>query len=146
MIEQGGWARIAGTSGTHAGAIGARIAIMTLRTLLLLCVATAATPVAAQDAAAPTADAAPVVVAADLAAGEGLYKGNCRNCHGPSARGMASFPRLTGHDAAYLASRLEQYRSGEEVGPNSGLMWPIASEMSDADIADVSAYIATAFN
>lgn len=84
--------------------------------------------------------------AQDSAAGKALYQDVCRNCHGPAARGMASFPRLTGKDAEYLVSRLEQYRAGEKVGPNSALMMPLAEDMTDAEIADVAAYIAYSLN
>lgn len=81
----------------------------------------------------------------DIAAGETIYQETCRNCHGPKARGMASFPKLTGQDAAYLVTRLDQYKNGEMVGPNSALMFPIAGDMSDQDIANVVAYITTTF-
>lgn len=83
------------------------------------------------------------VASADLEAGEALYKKVCRACHGPKAQGLASFPKLAGHEADYLASRLHQYRAGEKVGPNSALMMPVAAKLSDAEIADVAAYIAT---
>lgn len=81
--------------------------------------------------------------AQDVAAGEELYGSVCRTCHGPTAKGMASFPRLAGHDAEYLAGQLEQYRAGETVGPNSPLMIPHARDLSDEDIADVVAYVAS---
>jgi cytochrome c553 len=84
--------------------------------------------------------------AQDVAMGEDLYGSVCRNCHGPTAKGMASFPRLAGKDADYLATRLGQYRAGEQVGPNSALMQPHAVDLSDADIANISAFIATSFN
>ena len=79
--------------------------------------------------------------AQDVDAGTTLYDGNCANCHGPAANGMASFPKLTGHDAAYLTDRLETYRAGGSVGYNSALMIPNAVDLSDDDIADVVAYI-----
>lgn len=82
----------------------------------------------------------------DLAAGETLYENSCRNCHGVKAQGMASFPKLVGFDAAHLEKRLKQYRSGEKIGPNSGLMIPNARELSDEDIANVVAYIVATFN
>ncbi len=82
--------------------------------------------------------------AQDQAAGETLYQDVCRNCHGPKAKGMASFPKLVGDDAAYLTMRLEQYRAGEKVGPNTALMMPLAQDLTDAEIADLAAYI-TAF-
>lgn len=83
--------------------------------------------------------------AADEAAGETLYANACAQCHGPKAKGMASFPSLAGREAEYLSSRLEQYRAGEKVGPNSGLMIPNARNLSDADIANLAAYISTNF-
>ncbi|MBS1302623.1 c-type cytochrome [Loktanella sp. SALINAS62] len=96
-------------------------------------------------ASSDTTKTAEAEVIHDIAAGEDIYDGNCSNCHGPSAKGMASFPKLVGHDADYLEMRLEQYRAGERVGPNSGLMMPVASELSDADIGNVVAYITTTF-
>ena len=80
-------------------------------------------------------------MAQDLAAGEGLYDGACRNCHGPAAKGMASFPKLSDKDADYLVMRLEQYRAGERVGANTALMAPHAADLTDEDIANVAAYI-----
>jgi cytochrome c553 len=85
-------------------------------------------------------------LAENVAAGGELYQQVCRNCHGPEAQGLASFPKLAGQDAAYLADRLRRYRAGEFVGPNSPLMMPHASELSDADISDLSAYIAISFD
>lgn len=83
--------------------------------------------------------------AEDMAAGETLYQKSCRNCHGPTAAGMASFPKLTGNDAAYIVMRLEQYRAGEKVGPNTALMRPQATNLSDEDIANIASYIANSF-
>jgi cytochrome c553 len=83
--------------------------------------------------------------AQDAAAGEKLYQGSCRSCHGPTAKGMASFPKLAGQSAEYLSSRLEQYRAGDKVGPNSALMMPLAAKLSDDDIANLAVYIASSF-
>lgn len=83
-----------------------------------------------------------VVQAADKSAGETLYADGCAQCHGPSGKGMASFPSLTGRDVDYITSRLETYRAGEKVGSNSSLMIPNATDLSDDDIANLAAYIA----
>ncbi|QNI02510.1 c-type cytochrome [Halomonas sp. SH5A2] len=80
--------------------------------------------------------------AADKSAGETLYADSCAQCHGPSGKGMASFPSLTGRDVDYITSRLETYRAGEKVGSNSSLMIPNATDLSDDDIANLAAYIA----
>jgi len=79
--------------------------------------------------------------AQDALAGEEIYQGVCRNCHGPTAKGMASYPKLAGRSAEYLSDRLVTYRAGEKVGYNSALMIPQAQKLSDADIANVVAYI-----
>ncbi|WP_386083092.1 c-type cytochrome [Vreelandella sp. F11] len=79
--------------------------------------------------------------AADKSAGATLYADACAQCHGPSGKGMASFPSLSGRDADYITSRLETYRAGEKVGSNSFLMIPNATDLSDDDIANLAAYI-----
>ncbi|MFK7963445.1 MAG: cytochrome c [Burkholderiaceae bacterium] len=84
---------------------------------------------------------APPAVAQDIAAGKALYKKTCRNCHGPTAKGMASYPKLVGHPAEYLVDKLKQYRSGRKIGPNTALMTPNAKGLSDDDIANISAFI-----
>lgn len=83
--------------------------------------------------------------AADLAAGEERYRGNCVNCHGRTGRGMASFPSIAGRDADFIAGRLKTYRARESVGPNSALMFSLVDDLSDEDIANLSAFISTTF-
>ncbi len=79
--------------------------------------------------------------AQDLAAGEDIYKSSCRSCHGPTAKGMASYPRLVGQTSDYLVDMLERYRAGEKIGPNTMLMAPNAKELSDEDIVNVAQFI-----
>lgn len=81
------------------------------------------------------------VTAQDISAGETAYQKDCRSCHGPAAKGMAVFPRLTGNSADYIVSRLEQYRAGETVGPNTPLMAPLAKDLTDEEISNLAAYI-----
>ncbi|MCE0507325.1 c-type cytochrome [Roseivivax sp. GX 12232] len=82
---------------------------------------------------------------ADTAQGEKAYQAVCRNCHGPKAQGVASYPRLSDKEVAYLVDRLETYRSGEKIGPNSMLMIPHAKELSDEEILNIAVYVTTAF-
>ena len=84
-------------------------------------------------------------VSADIAAGEAMFADACAQCHGRTGRGMASFPSLTGKDAAHIADLLRQYRAGETVGPSSALMKPVAAVLSDEDIADLSVFISEEF-
>lgn len=84
--------------------------------------------------------------AEEIAEGEKIYKKVCRACHGPTAKGMASFPKLAGRDSDYIAGRLTRYRSGEKIGPNTALMAPHAKKLSDDDITNIANYIGTKFN
>jgi len=77
----------------------------------------------------------------DIEAGAAQYKMTCRRCHGPTAKGLASFPKLAGQSQEYLSDRLERYRKGEKLGPNTGLMAPVAKELSDQDILDITHFI-----
>ena len=86
-----------------------------------------------------------VNITADITAGEALYANSCAQCHGRTGRGMASFPSLTGKEAGYIADLLKKYRAGETVGPNSALMRPVAAELVDDDIANVSTFISEEF-
>lgn len=79
--------------------------------------------------------------AGDPASGEALYGDVCAACHGPTGKGMASYPRIAGKEADYLTDRLITYRAGERVGPNSMLMIPMAADLSDTDIANLAAYL-----
>jgi len=81
--------------------------------------------------------------AQDADAGAKLYKKQCRTCHGPTAKGLASYPKLAGQSMEYLVDRLERYRAGEKFGPNTPLMAPRAKKLSDEDIANIANFIAT---
>ena len=80
---------------------------------------------------------------ADLEAGAEHYKKNCRACHGPTAKGVSAYPRLVGQTVEDLTAKLELYRSGEKVGPNTMLMAPRAKDLTDQDIANITHWIAS---
>lgn len=90
---------------------------------------------------AETETEATAAVQGDVEAGQKLYKKTCRGCHGPTAKGLASYPTLRGQTAEYLVDKLERYRAGEKFGPNTALMAPNARKLSDEDIIDISAFI-----
>ncbi|WP_300031554.1 c-type cytochrome [uncultured Roseobacter sp.] len=79
----------------------------------------------------------------DVDAGAVLYKKDCRGCHGPTAKGLASYPKLRGQTVEYLADKLTRYRKGEKFGPNTPLMAPRAKKLSDEDIINISAFVAS---
>lgn len=80
------------------------------------------------------------LAAADIAAGK-AKSATCVACHG--ANGISAvpiYPNLAGQKAAYLDSSLKAYRSQERKGGNAAIMWALAAALSDADIANLSAY------
>lgn len=83
-----------------------------------------------------------VAHAGDPAAGQAKYA-TCIGCHGPTGAGQAIFPAVAGKDFDYLVEVMKKYRAGEQVGPNSMMMMPHAMNLSDGDIADLAAYMAS---
>lgn len=69
----------------------------------------------------------------------------CIGCHGISGyrNVYPTFlvPKLGGQHTAYLESALKAYRSGQRTHPT---MQGQASSLSDQDIADIAAFLATA--
>ncbi|MBB1072869.1 cytochrome c4 [Rhodoferax sp. 4810] len=85
-----------------------------------------------------------------IAAGKRIYVGGvlernipaCSSCHGPNAAGMPSqYPRLGGQHAAYAATQLTTFRSGERN--NNAQMTGVAAKLNDREIKAVAEYIAS---
>lgn len=79
--------------------------------------------------------------AGDVNAGKGAYS-TCMGCHGAGGEGGVG-PAVKGKDAATLAGLMKKYRAGEQVGPMTAMMAPMAASLSDADIANLAAYMAS---
>ncbi|MBX2869866.1 MAG: c-type cytochrome [Acidiferrobacterales bacterium] len=77
----------------------------------------------------------------DIEAGETRYNKTCVNCHGPAGKGVASYPKISGQEIAYTTSKLETYRDGIKIGPNSSLMIMMAKPLTDEEIANLAAYL-----
>jgi cytochrome c553 len=75
----------------------------------------------------------------------------CSACHGVDGNSMIDmYPKLAGQHPAYLEKQLHDFRSAAQTGGKDGRMDPIMSGMtmplSDADIADISAFFASQTN
>ncbi|ADJ29186.1 c-type cytochrome [Nitrosococcus watsonii] len=81
----------------------------------------------------------------DAEAGKAYYtQHGCAACHGPKGESVnpAMFPKLAGHDAAYISEQLHAFKSGERKGEGPGaIMNANAAAMSEKNIADVAAFI-----
>ncbi len=89
---------------------------------------------------APGAETNARTIALAGAVGDALIA--CARCHGLRGEGGGSgaFPRLAGQRAEYLVESLRAYALGARP---SGVMHPIASELSDEDMRDLARYFAT---
>lgn len=87
--------------------------------------------------------ASSVVYSGDIEAGKARYAQNCGNCHGPGGMGLASYPKLSGKEVPYLIDKLNTYRAGKKIGPNSSLMIMMAKPLSDVEISNLAAYLSS---
>ena len=81
-----------------------------------------------------------IAVGEQLANAKGKATGqSCIDCHGPDGNAPidATYPKLGGQYADYLAHALQQYRKGDR---QHALMTPQAADLSDQDIADLGAF------
>lgn len=88
-----------------------------------------------------TALSATAAQAANPAAGKAKYEATCVACHGMSGISIAPiYPNLAGQKQAYLVAQLKAFRDGDRKNP---IMQPMAEGLSDTDIANIAAYVAT---
>lgn len=84
--------------------------------------------------------------------GEALFRGGklnegmpaCTGCHSPDGAGLAaaSYPRLGGQHAGYVAKQLTDFREGNRTNDgDSMIMRGIAAKLSNKDIEAVSSFI-----
>lgn len=77
----------------------------------------------------------------DLKLGQAKADANCAVCHG--AHGVASLPNapnLAGQQALYIAEQLKNYKNGKR---QNEVMNIISKNLSDTDIAQISAWYAS---
>ena len=77
---------------------------------------------------------------ADIAAGK-TKSMVCAACHGANGISIIpDYPNLAGQKVKYLESAIKAYRDGER---KNGIMSPMASGLTDTDIANIAAYFAS---
>ncbi len=67
----------------------------------------------------------------------------CGICHGADLRGLGPVPALAGRSPSYLARQLHDMRRGLRGGGWAVLMQPVVAGLSDGDIIDLAAYMAS---
>lgn len=77
-----------------------------------------------------------------LAAGREKYV-QCASCHGADGRStvVPQYPKIGGQTAEYVVNALQAYRDGRRLGTYAAMMAAVAKPLSDADIANLAAYV-----
>ena len=86
------------------------------------------------------AAAGPVHAVGDAEAGK-VKAAACGACHGADGNSAApNFPKLAGQNARYLSKQINDIKSGARPVP---MMGALVANLSEQDIADISAYYAS---
>ncbi len=67
----------------------------------------------------------------------------CAVCHGEGMKGLANVPRLAGVHPIYLARQMHLFKDGGRSGPDAPLMKRPVAQLTDEDILNLSAYLAS---
>jgi cytochrome c553 len=74
--------------------------------------------------------------------GELLYfsKG-CSSCHGPSAEGSSTYPKLANKKEKFLIEKLQNYKAGKASSVSQQMMAQFAQKLSKKNISDLVHYL-----
>lgn len=67
----------------------------------------------------------------------------CAVCHGADLSGVGVVPAIASRSPSYMARQLNDYRRGVRRGAMAPLMLPVATNLTDDDIIDITAYLAS---
>lgn len=68
----------------------------------------------------------------------------CTSCHGNELKGVGEmFPPLAGRSPTAMARQLYDFKSGTRDGRYAPIMKPVVARLTDQDIVDLTAYIAS---
>jgi cytochrome c553 len=78
-----------------------------------------------------------------LATSGGARTIGCSLCHGADMNGVGPIPGIAGRSPTYMARQLNDFRQGARHGELSPLMRPVAAKLTDDDILNIVAYVAS---
>lgn len=67
----------------------------------------------------------------------------CAACHGDNLKGNDNFPPLAGRSPSYLARQLYDIQHYTRNGPGTQLMRPVVQQLTEDDILNITAYLAS---
>jgi cytochrome c553 len=83
-----------------------------------------------------------------IAKGRALARGGsktiaCTTCHGDTLNGLGNVPRIAGLHPIYIARQLIYFKEGNRNGADSPLMKKTVAQLTEDDIINLSAYVAS---
>jgi cytochrome c553 len=76
--------------------------------------------------------------------GEALAKaGQCTLCHGPDLKGVGPVPPIAGRSPSYMMRQMYDMQQGTRKGLWTGLMKPVVAPLSEENLLDLAAYVAS---
>ena len=73
----------------------------------------------------------------------GMEGVGCAMCHGPDMKGIGPVPPIAGRSPSYLMRQMYDMKAGTRKGMWTGLMKPVVAALSEEDLMNLSAYMAT---
>jgi len=74
--------------------------------------------------------------------GEILYFSKaCSSCHGASAEGSSTYPRLANRKEKFLTEKLQKFKAGKADSVSQQMMAQFAQKLSTEDISDLAHYL-----
>jgi cytochrome c553 len=67
----------------------------------------------------------------------------CGLCHGADLKGIGPVPAIAGRSASYLMRQMYDMQQGTRKGLWTGLMKPVVAHLSEEDLMNLSAYVAS---
>jgi cytochrome c553 len=67
----------------------------------------------------------------------------CATCHGPDLKGLGPVPGIAGRSPSYLARQMYDMQSGARHGEWAELMKPVVVKLTDEDLVNITAYLAS---
>ncbi|MCW8952490.1 MAG: c-type cytochrome [Rhodospirillales bacterium] len=74
----------------------------------------------------------------DIDAGKGIYRADCRECHGNDGMGKKDAPQLAGQFSGYLLKQMKEFVAGRRKHEYTEEMF---SDLTDEDYANLLAYL-----
>jgi cytochrome c553 len=67
----------------------------------------------------------------------------CTTCHGDNLKGLGNIPSIAGRSPSSLGRQLFDFQTGARHGTNAALMQAPVAKLTNADVVNITAYLAS---